>query len=215
MISAITPELGRRLRLLTRVAPHAIPGLASATVVPVGVVLVLSARGLARGSRRGWQIAVPMLLTSAFLHILKGLDYEEASAVGLVAIALIARRHGFQSRGDPEARSRAAGRLAAFVVAIYVYGVVALWINQSLADRPFSLSFALTETSQALIGLDIRGSHHVLGRFGTWFPLSVLLLGLVGVGALLAVWLAPWRYRYRQQARDVGHQHRRFRYSED
>ena len=164
VISAITPELGRRLRLLTRVAPHAIPGLASATVVPVGVVLVLSARGLARGSRRAWQIAVPMLLTSAFLHIVKGLDYEEASAVGLVAIALIARRHDFQAGGDPEARSRAAGRLAALVAGIYVYGIVALWINQSLADRPFSLAFALTETSEALIGLDIRGSHHVLGR---------------------------------------------------
>src|SRR5205807_7152176 len=72
----------------------------------------------------------------------------------------------------------------------------------SRIDRPFSLPFALSETGEALIGLDIRGSHHVFGRFGTWFPLSVLMLGLVGAGALLAVWLAPWRYRYRQQARE-------------
>jgi lysyl-tRNA synthetase class 2 len=201
VISAITPEIQRRLHILARVA-SSIPGLASATVVPVGVILLLAARGLARGSRRAWQIAVPMLVTSSLLHLLKGLDYEEATAVGLLAIALIARRHDFQARGDPGANSRVAVRLAAFVAAIFAYGIVALWINQSLADQPFSLPFAFTETGEALIGFDVGGSHHVLGRFGTWFPLSVLLLGLVGVGALLAIWLAPWRYRYRRQVRE-------------
>jgi lysyl-tRNA synthetase class 2 len=37
---------------------------------------------------------------------------------------------------------------------------------------------------------------------GEWFPVSVLLLGLTAGAKLLLDWLAPWRYRHRQEARE-------------
>jgi lysyl-tRNA synthetase class 2 len=85
---------------------------------------------------------------------------------------------------------------------IYAYGFTALWVNRVMADRPFSAAFAIRETSRALVGLDIRGSAHLVEGFGRWFPLSVLLIGATAVVVLLHSWLAPWRFRHRQEARE-------------
>ena len=49
-----------------------------------------------------------------------------------------------------------------------------------MADRPFSFGFAARETTRALIGLNIRGSAHLVDGFAEWFPLSVLLMGVDG-----------------------------------
>src|SRR5205823_12387722 len=38
--------------------------------------------------------------------------------------------------------------------------------------------------------------------FGEWFPDSILVLGLAAAAALLRAWLAPWRYRLSQEARE-------------
>jgi lysyl-tRNA synthetase class 2 len=70
------------------------------------------------------------------------------------------------------------------------------------ADQPFTLPFAFRETSDALVGLSVRGSQHLDAGFGSWFSLSVLILGVLAAGWLLHAWLAPWRYRLRQDARE-------------
>ena len=49
-----------------------------------------------------------------------------------------------------------------------------------MADQPFTPGFAFRETSLALVGAHVRGSAHLVGAFGDWFPLSVLLLGVTG-----------------------------------
>ena len=193
--SAATPELVERIKLVQHVAPNFVPGLASALIVPTGLTLIVLARGLKRRRRRAWQLTVVLVVAAAVLHILKGLDYEEASVSIALALALIARRHDFEGGGDPATRGEIAVRALAYAAAIFAYGAAALWINRISADRPYSLDFALRETATALAGLHARGSEHLSGQFGKWFPLSVLLLGISGVLWLLASWLAPWRYR--------------------
>jgi lysyl-tRNA synthetase, class II len=193
--SAVTPELADRVQLIEGVAPNAIPGLASALIVPTGLALIVLARGLWRQRRRAWQVTVALVLIAAVLHILKGLDYEEATVSIALALALVARRHDFEGSGDPATRREVGLRAFVYVVAIFVYGTAALWINRIEADRPYTLGFALRETATALAGLNPRGSAHLSGPFGEWFPLSVFLLGVSGGLWLLASWLAPWRYR--------------------
>lgn len=193
--SAVTPELADRVQLIEGVAPNAVPGLASALIVPTGLALIVLARGLWRRRRRAWQVTVALVLVAAILHILKGLDYEEATVSIALALALIARRNDFEGSGDPATRHEVGLRALVYVVAIFLYGTVALWINRIEADRTYTLGFALRETATALAGLNPRGSAHLSGPFGEWFPLSVFLLGISGGLWLLASWLAPWRYR--------------------
>ena len=200
--SAITPAIASRLQLIENATPNFVPKVASALVVPAGLMLVVLARGLWRRRRRAWQLTLVLVIAAAALHLLKGLDYEESAANILLALALIARRRDFAGRGDPSVRAHLAARVVLYGLGIFMYGFAALWINRAAADQPFSLGFALRETGESLIGAELVGARHVSGEFGRWFPLSVLLLGVSAGFSLLWAWLAPWRYRFRQEARE-------------
>src|SRR5712691_642598 len=100
ILSAVTPEITERLFRVERFVPSAVPRVASAGVAAAGVILLLVARGLARRTHRAWQIAVWLLAVSSLLHLVKGLDYEEATITFILAIVLIARRHDFDAPGD-------------------------------------------------------------------------------------------------------------------
>ena len=199
-IDAILPI--HRTSLLERLAPDAVHPVANALAAPVGVVLMLLARSLARRKRRAWRIAVALLLGSCALHIFHGMAMG-AVTTGLIAIALVARRHDFSVVGDPRSQPRVLLRAVLLATGIYAYGAAALWVNRLVADRPFTLPFSLSETSRALVGLSlVQGHRHLSGDFAGWFPASVVILELVAVVAVLAAWLAPWRYRLHQEARE-------------
>lgn len=200
VLDAILPI--HRTSLLERLAPDAVYPVANALAAPVGIVLILLARSLARRKRRAWSIAVPLLLGSSFLHIFHGMGFG-ATATGLLAIALVARRQDLSAAGDPTSQPRVLLRAGLLVIGIYAYGAAALWVNRLMADRPFTLRFSLSETSRALVGLSlVHGRRHLSGDFAVWFPASVVILGLVAVVIVLAAWLAPWRYRLGHGARE-------------
>jgi lysyl-tRNA synthetase class 2 len=200
VLDAILPV--HRTSLFERLAPAAVHPLAYALAAPIGVVLMLLARALARRKRRAWRIAVALLLGSTTLHIFHGMA-SGAIATGLLAIALVARRQDFSAAGDPTSQPRVLLRAGLLVIGIYAYGAAALWVNRLMADRPFTLPFSLSETTRALVGLSlVHGRRHLSGDFAVWFPASVIILGLVAVVIVLAAWLAPWRYRLAHGTRE-------------
>ena len=200
VLDAILPA--HRTSLLERLAPSEVHPLASALAAPLGLVLMLLARGLARRKRRAWQVAVALLLGSTVLHIFHGMGMG-ATFTGLIAIALVARRQDFDSAGDPSDQPRVLLRAGVILLGIYAYGAAALWMNRIMADQPFTLPFSLSETSRALVGLSlVHGHRHLSGDFASWFPASVLILGVAGALLVLVAWLAPWRYRLRQESRE-------------
>jgi lysyl-tRNA synthetase, class II len=199
VLDAVLPD--QRQALIGSLAPERVHGISEALVAPLGLALVVLARGLARRKRRAWQLALVLLCGLVALHLQHRFGYG-AIGTALVAVALLARRGDFDARGDPDAHPRIALHLALFVAAIATYGVVTLWINRVMVDRPFTVAFALEETGRAAIGLNAAGSRHVAGQFGEWFPVSVLILAAAAAGIVLFEWLAPWRYRHAQEARE-------------
>ena len=181
---------------LARVSP-----VASALVAPLGLALILVARGLARCKRRAYHLGVLLLAGLAVLHELHRFDYGAIAAAAMAAL-LVARRQDFDAPGDPTARPRVARQAAGLALLLFLYGFVALWINRISADQPFTLHFALSETGSALVGLNLGGSQHLTDGFGSWFPISVFVAGLASTGWLLLSWLAPWRYRLAQEVRE-------------
>src|SRR5262249_60442707 len=157
---------------LARVTP-----VASALVAPLGLALVVVARGLARRKRRAYHIALALLIGLAALHESHRFDYG-AVAAALVAVLLVARRHVFDAPGDPSASPRLLLRGAGLLAAIFAYGAVVLWINRIQADQQFTLRFAFAETARALTGLNLGGSQHLVGGCGSWFPISVFAAGV-------------------------------------
>ena len=199
VLDAVLPD--QRHALIGSLAPERVHGVSTALVAPLGFVLLVVARGLARRKRRAWQVAVGVLCVLVFLHLQHRFGYG-AIATALVTIALLARRSDFDAPGDPESHPRIALRALLFAGAILVYGVVATWINRMVADQSYTLRFALRTTGRAAAGITAGGDPHLADGFGEWFPISVLMLTVAAVALLLFEWIAPWRHRVKQEARE-------------
>lgn len=189
---AMFPE--HRRSLVTSLDAAHVHGLSKALVVPLALALVVTARSLARGSRRAWQLAVALLTLLLALHVERGFD-DGAIVTGLAVVALLARRGDFRRRGDPSAKPRVVLHTVALAGVVPLYGAITLWVNRLMADQPYTLGFALRVTGRALAGLSFHGAHHLTGPVADWFPLTVFLLGAGGAVVILLEWLAPWRYR--------------------
>src|SRR5262249_23841609 len=108
----------------------------------------------------------------------------------------------FDLPGDVTTRFLIVHRAALAAAAIAVYATVAIWLNRLAADQPFTAGFVVRETLNGLSGRHVQGSPHLAGAFGAWFPLSLLLMGLGATAWVVGGWLAPWRHRVQQEARD-------------
>lgn len=85
LVSALTVAERGRLHALRMLVPGGVTTASNALTLVTGVLLVLLARGLRRRKRRAWRVVVALLLGSIALHLLKGLDVEEAAvALGLL-----------------------------------------------------------------------------------------------------------------------------------
>ena len=199
VLDAILPSHGHSL--IAALAPHRVRPLARALGGPLGFALVYAALGLARGRRRAWQLALALLGVSTALHLLHRFGLG-AAVTGALTVALVALRHEFTRPGDPQARPRVLLRLLASAVAIFGYGIAAIWVNRLMADQAYTTGFAVRETARSLAGLELRGASHFTGTFGEWFPGSMLVLGVAAAAVLLRAWLAPWRYRLSQEAHE-------------
>ena len=100
VLSAVRPSLADRLRLLERYSPFTISSGGHLTSALAGFSLLLLAVSLWRRKRVGWMLTVAILIISIPAHLLKGLDYEEASLAGLLLILLMFTRRHFQARSD-------------------------------------------------------------------------------------------------------------------
>jgi lysyl-tRNA synthetase, class II len=200
LVDALFPE--HRRSLVAAFDPAHVHGLSKALVAPLAAALVVTARGLARGNRRAWRIAVGLLTVLLALHVERRFD-QGAIVTGLAVVALLARRADFRRAGDPSAKPRVLVHAIVLVAGVAAYGVVTLWINRLMADQPYTIPFALHVTGRALAGLSFHGAHHLSGPVADWFPLSAFMLGWGGLGLVLVEWLAPWRYRLRRGAHEL------------
>jgi lysyl-tRNA synthetase class 2 len=101
IVSALTPEMTDRFRVVKGMLPPGLPTAARVGALAFGIALVFLSRSLARRRRRAWQLAVVVVIASAISHLAKGLDVEEATiSLGLL-VALIAYRRRFDVPGDP------------------------------------------------------------------------------------------------------------------
>ncbi len=176
--SGLLPAQRGRLHVVAELLGLPVASAAAAGSIVVGVVLVLLARGLGRRQRRAWVISVPLLAVAAGLHLIKGLDLEEA-LVSLAALALLVwTRAEFGADPDPGERShplRLAAGLAAFSV---LAGLLELRLNAGSVVGSPSLATQLSHVVQGLVG--IQGPVQLRSdRAGDLVAASLLGLGLL------------------------------------
>jgi lysyl-tRNA synthetase class 2 len=185
IISAATPEWPGRLALVREYLSTSTPGVADGLVVASSFGLLLLARGLARRRHRAWQAAVAILALSAVLHLIKGLDVEEAIFDIVVLVLLVRKRRAFYAAGDPGGPQRAGVAALEAFVGLVVYGLVAIAIHDMVRGTAFHPVASLRMVLYGMLGQDVADTP---GRFQHEVTLSLAVATVTC--AAYVVWLA-------------------------
>ena len=195
-----------RLEDLLQIVPFVVPRTAAVTLVFASFALLLTARGLRHGHRLAWLAATSLLAVSVVLHVVKGIDVEEAVLAGAGAVWLGAHHEAFRVTPS-KAVARRSLRLGVIGGLITVTVAVALSVTVGRAGR------AEVEGSPGSVA-DRFGADEIFPlRLGGHFGTAVLIaLGLGLMGSTLWVLLSPRmlapltgaaHHRDREQARVV------------
>jgi lysylphosphatidylglycerol synthetase-like protein (DUF2156 family) len=181
LISAVSPPLLGRLRWLLQVVPMSVPEAAAAFVALVGLCLLLLARGVRRGGHRPWVVTIGLLAASAFLHVAKGIDVEEATVDLIVLGYLFHHRAAFRARSDDEGVRSGLLLLGAGLVTAVVVALIAVEV------RPDTMPIGqgLLAVLERLVGLTVTP---LPTRLEPFLDPVLATVGFAIVG--LAVWLA-------------------------
>ena len=151
--SALFGPLRARLQLVTEVLPPLAPEVAAAMTLPLGLILIQLSVGLRRRKHRAWQVAVGVSAALVVLHVVKGLDVEEAVFSAVVLMLLLIARPAFTGAPDPRNRRHVAIVLVGGSLAAVVVG----------------------------IGLILADPGDVIGSYSRWTLLRHVLAGLIGI----------------------------------
>lgn len=185
LLSALTPSLAPRLQLATEIVGGRAVGLTHTATVIVGLCLLMLARSVGSRQQRGARLAFALLLLSAALNVLKGLDLEEAAFSLFVAGLIYRARDQFVVGALPISWHGAAARTGWLAGLIVVYAEtgalligrdvqVLLTIGSSARPAPFALAaFAGLWTDAPTV--------RYLDAEGRWFHHSLHALVIVGV----------------------------------
>ncbi len=190
VMSAVTPSLADRLKLLEQYSPFGVSHGGHLTSALAGFALLLLAASLWRRKRIGWILTVTILSISIPLHLIKGLDYEEAVLAAVTLFLLIITRDHFQARSDPP--SVRAGLLAVLASLGFTlaYGVIGFF----LLDRHFQINFgfwdAIRQTVIMFTAFYDPGLQPITG-FGKYFADSIYMVGAVTVTYALFMLFRP------------------------
>jgi lysyl-tRNA synthetase, class II len=177
VFSALTPERAARLRALTGVVPVSVERAASSVTVVAGLLLLMLGLGLRRRKRRAWRAAVALLALSTVLHVVKGLDVEEASVTVVLTVVLVLLSQQFYALGDPRTRWRAPVVFVLMFLASIVLGLTLTYVRSGgLVGHP-SFGTRLDEVLWGLIG--VNGPLH----FDNDVDNDVVFGTLLGLGA--------------------------------
>jgi lysylphosphatidylglycerol synthetase-like protein (DUF2156 family)/UDP-2,3-diacylglucosamine pyrophosphatase LpxH len=152
LLSAVTPPVGDRLNVITKMVPLAVPQTATALVAFAGVGLLLLSRGVRKGQRTAWRISVGLVAGSSVLHLVKGVDLEEAIAALVVCAYLLWRRSAFQTPTDRPSVKRGLGVLVLGGVLATLAGTLTIELFP-YGHRRLPVWRALEAAAERLIGL--------------------------------------------------------------
>ncbi len=150
VVSAVLPGFRDRTQLINQLVPDVFPAAATTGAAALGLVLILLSRALRRGKRRAWLLATVLAALAALLHVLKGLDVEEAALSLAVFGLLLASRRSFTAKPDP----RSPRRLVAVVLGGTVVATVLGWLWLAIdADGQAPGTTTAERFGQAFLGL--------------------------------------------------------------
>ncbi len=192
VLSAVTPAVMYRLRLLEQYSPFRVVRGGHLVSALTGFALLLLSTSLWRRKQVGWLLTLSILIISIPIHLLKGLDYEEASFAAILAGLLIYLRPHFHARSDPPSIKQGLQVLLAALIFTLIYGVAGFYLLDHQFKVHFGLWAAIRQTIVMFTQFYDPGLQPVpVTRFGRYFTASIYVIGAVTIGYALLMILRP------------------------
>ena len=151
------------------------------------LTLLSTTRGLLRGKRTAWVLAVVAASASSVgHHVVKADALGITLALGVITVLLVCSAQ-FRAKPDPALTRQAIGWIATGLVGTYTYGVGGLYLLDSQFRRSTTVSQSFGQSARLLFLLPVSTikpvTHH-----GEWFVdsvrvlvVAILLIGIVGL----------------------------------
>ncbi|MBL8079295.1 MAG: DUF2156 domain-containing protein [Anaerolineales bacterium] len=190
VLSAVTPSMKGRLQILETVLPFGVSTGGHLTSALAGFALLMLSVSLWRRKQLAWMLTLTVLAISIIVHLLKGLDYEEALLAFLLLSLLIYTRPQFHALSDrPSVRQGLQVALASLAFTL-VYGLIGFY----LLDRHYSVNFGFWDALRQTVLMFVESyspSLKPVTGFGRYFADSIYTVGAVTMGYTLLMLLRP------------------------
>lgn len=118
LFSGATRALPMRMAILDDVLPLSVLEVSHLLASVIGMLLLILARGLQRRLDAAYWLTLVLLLAGAMFSLLKGIDYEEATLLTLLAMALAPAHRLFYRRASLFSTSFSIGWIVAIVATL-------------------------------------------------------------------------------------------------
>jgi len=159
---------------------------AGALVAVAGLALIMLARGILRGQRRSWTVAVSLLTATLVLHVVRGADLDSLALSFLVLGILLVGRGSFRAATDRGSTRSALATLTVGVAVATASAYAVVEVSEHVRHHALpSWPLVLLATTERLVGIQTVALPH---RINGFLAPTLLAVGmsLVLVSAYLA-----------------------------
>jgi lysylphosphatidylglycerol synthetase-like protein (DUF2156 family) len=176
LLSSVTTPLREHLHLIAQYLPVAVVQAAGAVTAIAGIGMIMLSRGILRGQRRSWLVAVMLLITSLALHLLHAADVVTLVVCAGVLALLIIQRDRFQAQTERATLVSAFVILAVGGVVATLGGFLAVEIAGRVHHHPLpGWPEVLLGSAERLVGVDWVVFPPTIDRYAS---ISLLAVGL-------------------------------------
>jgi lysylphosphatidylglycerol synthetase-like protein (DUF2156 family) len=131
LLSAVTTPLHLHIYEISRYLPIEVSRAAGALVAISGIGMIMLSRGVLKGQRRSWLVAVALLVASLVLHLIHATDVITLLVCAGVLVLLIVQRERFRAQAE-----QGTVRSAFLILAIGgMTATLGAWLGVELASR--------------------------------------------------------------------------------
>ncbi|MFL5747593.1 MAG: bifunctional lysylphosphatidylglycerol flippase/synthetase MprF [Niastella sp.] len=196
ILSAITPPVHERMRLLREYLPMSSIHASNMLVLFTGLALLVTSAYLLKGLRNAWIMALGLAFFSLIGHLTKALDYEEASLAAFTMLLLIVTRSQYRIQSSRQ-RIKAGLKTAAIsVAAVMLFGFISFYF---IDKRNFGVDFTWKQSLLHTLNMFLLMEDttlHPLTRFGNEFVWLIRATGFLTWGFLLYSLIRPGLHKH-------------------
>ena len=175
VVVTTSPPLRSRLHTVLTVLPLGVAQSAAALTAVAGIAMIMTARGVRRGQRRAWFLAVSVLAITIVGHLARGGGVASPLIAAAILALLIVRRRYFQATTDRSSISSAMPRLGLVTLVSVVAATIGIEASQHHRHHLPNVGVVMMACVERLVGIN---TITLPDRVGDFVNPTMLAIGL-------------------------------------